>query len=320
MLDTERRPERAASEAVAAGEELSIPAADGRPLAATLFMPPGGAPGGAVAAAPLTVIAGGTGIPRRYYARFAAWLAERGRPVLTFDYRDSGGSRTGPIQGSKVRMRDWCILDVPGVLAWGAREHGVGSPGRPLHWVGHSLGGFATGLAHNNHLIARQLSIAALSGYWRNMAAPERYRVLLAMGGLGPLIVRARGYFPGVLLGGDDLPGPAFLEWRRWCMSPGFLFDDPTLPEAANFARLRAPMRFAQVEDDTWATPAAVEAMAARFTGAAERSMWSIRLAQSGARRIGHHGFFRAEHRDTLWPTALAWLDTLSPLAGRGSG
>jgi predicted alpha/beta hydrolase len=42
-----------------------------------------------------------------------------------------------------VRMRDWCILDVPGVLAWAAREH----PGRPIHWVGHSMGGFATGLA-----------------------------------------------------------------------------------------------------------------------------------------------------------------------------
>jgi len=315
MLDTERSgPGRAAREALATGEAFGIPAEDGRLLAATLFAPPDGL----AAAPPLTVIAGGTGIPRRYYARFAAWLAERGRPVLTFDYRDSGGSLTGSIKGSTVRMRDWCILDVPGILAWGEREHA----GRPLHWVGHSLGGFATGLAHNNRLIARQLSIAALSGYWRNMAVPERYRVFLAMGGLGPLVVRARGYFPGALLGGEDLPGPAFLEWRRWCMSPGFLFDDPTLPEAANFAGLRAPVRFGQIEDDTWATPAAVEAMAARFTGAAERSMWSIRLADSGARRIGHHGFFRSEHHATLWPAALAWLDAdpLSPLAGRGLG
>jgi len=306
MLDTEQsRSDRAAPETLATGEELSIPAADGRLLAATLFVPPGGA----AAAGPLTIIAGGTGIPRRYYARFAAWLAACGRPVLTFDYRDSGGSRSGShsgsLRGSKVRMRDWCILDVPGILAWGAREHA----GRPLHWVGHSLGGFATGLAHNNHLIARQLSIAALSGYWRNMAVPERYRVLLAMGGLGPLIVRTRGYFPGVLLGGEDLPGPAFLEWRRWCMSPDFLFNDPTLPEAANFARLRAPVRFGQVEDDTWATPAAVAALAVRFTGSAERSTWSIRLADSGARRIGHHGFFRSEHHATLWSAALDWLD-----------
>ena len=36
---------------------------------------------------------------------------------------------------------------------------------------------------------------------------------------------------------------------------------------------------------------------------------WRIRLADSGARRIGHHGFFRSEHRDTLWPAAAEWLD-----------
>jgi predicted alpha/beta hydrolase len=92
-------------------------------------------------------------------------------------------------------------------------------------------------------------------------------------------------------------------------MSPGFMFDDLPFPETANFARFRAPIRFGQVEDDVWATPAAVSAIAARFTGSTDRSIWSIRLAESGARRIGHHGFFRAEHRDTLWPAAAEWLD-----------
>ena len=285
----------------AAGEDVAIPAEDGRLLAASLFAPVGGA----AATSPLTVIAGGTGIARRYYARFAAYLAERGRLALTFDYRDTGGSRSGPLKGSKVRMRDWCTLDIPGIVAWAASAHAK----RPIHWVGHSLGGFATGLAHNNHLIARQLGIAALSGYWRNMAFPERYRVLVAMGVLGPLAIRARGYLPGVLMGGEDMPGPAFLEWARWCMSPQFLFDDPTLPEAANFARFRAPIRFAQIEDDAWATLAAVESMADRFTGSADRSLWRIRLADAGAKRIGHHGFFRAEHRDTLWAAAAEWLD-----------
>jgi predicted alpha/beta hydrolase len=310
MLDTERsrpdvppQPSPKADQAPdrAAGEDIRVAAEDGRLLAATLFTPPSGAG----PAAPLTVIGGGTGIPRRFYARFAAWLAARGRLALTFDYRDTGDSRTGSLTGSRVRMRDWCLLDVPGLIAWSAGEHS----GRPLHWVGHSLGGFATGLAPNGHLVCRQLNIGTLSGYWRHMAAPERYRVRAMMGGLGPLIARAFGYFPGALLGGEDLPGPAFLEWRRWCMSPGFLFDDLPFPEIANFAFFRAPIRFGQVEDDAWGTQAAVSAIAARFTGSTDRSLWPIRLADSGAKRIGHHGFFRSEHRDTLWRTAAEWLD-----------
>ena len=81
------------------GREVAIPAADGRLLAATLFEPHShageqGAP---------TVIAGGTGIARRYYARFAAYLAERGRVALTFDYRDIAGSRSGPL-GQTLRV------------------------------------------------------------------------------------------------------------------------------------------------------------------------------------------------------------------------
>ena len=147
---------------------------------------------------------------------------------------------------------------------------------------GHSLGGYATGLAHNSHLIARQLNIAALSGYWRHMAVPERYRVLLAMGALAPLVIRARGYFPvRSWVARTCRARPSWMA--TLVLLPGIPVHDPTLPEAANFARLRAPVRFGQVEDDPWGTPAAVNAIAAHFTGSADRSIWPIRLADAGA-------------------------------------
>ena len=283
--------------------QVEIPAADGRPLAATVYARPQPAGDG-----PVTVIAAGAGISRRYYGRFATFLAERGRPAITFDYRDIGGSRSGSLKQSKVRMRDWCILDVPGVLTWAAREY----PGRPIHWVGHSMGGFATGLAHNSHLIARQLNIATLNGYWGRMASPERYRVRILMGNLGVPIARALGFLPGFLMGGEDMPGPAFVEWAGWCMTPDFLFADDTLAERSNFARYRAPVRFAQIEDDVWGTPAAVDEMARHFRTSVDHSTWRISLADAGAAKIGHHGFFRDQFRDTLWPKALAWLDGAS--------
>jgi predicted alpha/beta hydrolase len=283
-----------------AGRELSIPAADGRPLAVTLYEPTTPP----AADAPITIVAGGAGIQRRFFGRFAAYLAERGRLALTFDYRDIGGSRQGSLKGSRVLMRDWCLIDVPGVIDWVRRKY----PERPIHWVGHSMGGFATGLAPNNHLIARQLNVATLSGYWGRMASPERYRVLVLMGYASPPIVRALGYFPGVLMGGEDMPGPAFLEWRGWCMQPEFLFADRTLAETRNFPKLEASLRVAQISDDPWGTGAAVDHMTAHYTGSVECSVWRITPADAGVAKIGHFGFFRPEMRETLWRKAVDWL------------
>jgi len=295
MLDVSDR-----TAAGARSTRLTIIASDGTELEATLFEPGKPIP----ANASLIIIGGAAGVPSRYYARFAAYLADLGHPVLTFDYRDIGLSRRGSLQGSPTRMRDWCATDTPAVIDWAIRSY----PGRPLHWIGHSLGGFATGLAHNNTAIARQLSVATLSGYWRLMSSPERYRVRVLMGSVAPSVVRLAGYFPGWLMGGEDMPGPAFLEWTRWCMHPEFIFGDATLTETKYLAQFRAPIRFAQIEDDVWGTPAAVEHIASHFTANAERSIWSIRLADTGAKRIGHHGFFREQFRATLWPAAYAWL------------
>lgn len=288
------------ADAPVTSRELTVQTDDGWDLAATLHEPAGGL----ATRAPVVVVAAGAAIQRRFYARFAAFLAERGVPVLTFDYRDIGGSRRGPIAGSSVRMRDWCVHDVPGVIAWAARTY----PGRPLHWVGHSMGGFATGLAHNNRLIARQLNVTTLNGYWGRMASPEKWRVLVMMGGMGPLIVRTVGYMPGRMMGGEDMPGPAFLEWRGWCMTPQFLFGDATLAERANFPNFAAPLRCIQVSDDPWGTEAAVAEMTGHYTGSVDRSIWRVTPAEAGVPKIGHFGFFRPEVRESLWKPAADWL------------
>jgi predicted alpha/beta hydrolase len=288
------------ADAAVMSRDIAIPAEDSFALAGTLFEPAARP----ASSAPLVVIAPGAAIQRRFYARFATYLAEKGATVATFDYRAIGGSRRGSLKGSAVRMRDWCILDVPGVLAWAARIH----PGRPIRWVGHSMGGFATGLAHNNYLVARQLNVATLSGYWGRMASPERWRVLLMMGGIAPFIVRAVGYMPGRLLGGQDMPPQAFLEWRRWCMAREFLFADETLSERANFAKLTAPLLCVQIADDPWGTEAAVAHMTGHYTGSVARSIRQVTPAEAGVKAIGHFGFFRPELREPVWRPAADWL------------
>src|SRR6476469_3350105 len=83
-------------------------------------------------------------------------------------------------------------------------------------------------------------------------------------------------------MGGEDLPGPAFLEWMGWCMEPEFLFGDDTLPERRHFPEFRAPIRFVQVADDPWGTPAAVGHMAQHFSASVDRSIWRATPTEAG--------------------------------------
>jgi predicted alpha/beta hydrolase len=281
--------------------DVAIAADDGYHLASTLFEPASGTPH-----APITIIAGATGVPRSFYARFATYLAEQGRIALTFDYRGIGGSLKGHVRHSPARFRDWGILDTPGVLAWAAATY----PKRPIHWVGQSYGGFATGLAHNNLLVSRQLSVSTMTADVRYVASRfERTRIAALLFVAGPVLTQTHGYLPGWMNGGADLPKHVLLEWAAWVRSPGFLFGQTDLPEQKHFATLTAPLRFAYMEDDAWISRTGVDDLAQRYTNATERTVWPVTLRESGADKIGHIGFFRSEFKSTLWPKALAWLD-----------
>jgi predicted alpha/beta hydrolase len=99
-----------------------------------------------------------------------------------------------------------------------------------------------------------------------------------------------------------------FEQWTRWVMSPRYLFDDATLAGLANFAKYRGGMRALCMTDDPWATRPAVELLCSGFTSI-KPEILSIAPADADATKIGHLGFFRPEHRDTLWRGAAEWLE-----------
>ena len=117
-----------------AEQRVVLPTSDGLELQATLFEPQ-------VQARAVAMLAPATGVPQRYYAPFARWLALQGYAVITFDYRGMGASPAGAQPPS---MRDWMLEDLPAVLR--AAKHRaspqVGTRRLPLLWVGHSLGGW----------------------------------------------------------------------------------------------------------------------------------------------------------------------------------
>jgi predicted alpha/beta hydrolase len=74
-----------------------------------------------------------------------------------------------------------------------------------------------------------------------------------------------------------------------------------------NFANYKGPMRALCMADDPWATRPAVELLCSGFTSTTPEIL-TIAPADADARKIGHFGFFRSEHRDTLWRSAAEWL------------
>ena len=85
---------------------------------------------------------GGTGIPRQFYAAFAAHLAGRGFTVLSYDYRGGIGGSEKP---GAATIDQWGSIDQPSMLDHLAEL----CPGAPLGIVGHSFGGQVLGLADN---------------------------------------------------------------------------------------------------------------------------------------------------------------------------
>jgi predicted alpha/beta hydrolase len=287
-------------------DDITVPAADGYKLAATLFLPRG-------AKRHAVLINSATATPRKIYRGFAGYLAHRGCAVLTYDYRGIGGSRQKAVEGYnqpkslvgfKASMSDWAALDTTAAVNWmRERYHNM-----PLGYVGHSFGGQALGLLANNTEVSRALLIAAQAAYWKLMASPERYRVYTMMNFIGGPLTRLLGYAPGWSGIGEDLPKEAFLQWARWVMSPHYLFDEKNLAGLPNFAKYNGALRAICLADDPWATRPAVGLLCSGFT-AIEPDILTVTPAEVGAARIGHFGFFRPDHRDTLWRGAAEWLE-----------
>ncbi|MBR0827687.1 alpha/beta fold hydrolase [Bradyrhizobium manausense] len=285
-------------------DDITFPATDGYALAGSLFLP-------RATKRHAVLISSATAVPRKIYRGFASYLAHRGCAVLTYDYRGIGDSRQQAmvgynqpksLVGFKASMSDWAALDAAAAVRWmRERYHGL-----PLAYIGHSFGGQALGLIENNSEIARAAFVASQAGTWKLMTPPENYRVFALMNLVGVPISRLLGYAPGWLGIGEDLPQGVFLQWAEWVSSPRYLFDSK-LPALQNFAKYKGELRALSFTDDPWATRSAVELLCSGFT-AIKPEVLSVRPADVGIAKIGHFGFFRPEHRDTLWRGVAEWI------------
>lgn len=277
--------------------DFTFNAADGTPLAGTLFEPPETAKGA-------VLIAGALGVTKRFYSPFAQWLTARGYWVMTFDLRGIGASRQTmhkhSLKGLDADMLTWARLD------FSAAVHRLSelNCGEPITLVGHSLGINHAGMtdAATQRRVGHAISVAAGAGFWRDWAAPSRRVAPLMLHVAVPLLTPLFGYFPGKWLGMvGDLPGPAARQWARWCRHPDFAWGAE--PDKVMPSLLSARFRIDAISftDDEAMTQTCTRKLMAAFANA-RNTLHVIAPTDVGLTAIGHLGAFRRANSAELWP------------------
>lgn len=255
------------------------------------------------------VIASAMGVPRRIYRHLAAGLAGRGLEVLTFDYRGTGGSGR-PRRGFRAALDDWARLDVAAALRRSAER----AAGRPVFYLGHSVGGQLLGLVPDDarRSVAAAVLVAAQSGHWRHWDPWRRPWMLLNWYVLVPGLSHLFGRLPMRLVaGGEDVPQGVGLQWARWGRRRGYVLTSALAEGGAAFARLRVPLRSYALEDDrTFAPLPAVAELLRCYSGASPGELRVVRPADLGVARIGHFGWLKPAFERTLWDEIAVWLES----------
>ncbi len=278
--------------------ELRIAAKDGYVVAATLFAPKGPARG-------VVLLASAIGVKRRFYARFATYLAEGGLATLTLDYRGIGDSRPASLRGFETTLHDWAELD----LAAAATELHARFPDLPLLWVGHSVGGQLMGFVPEAKVHAAMF-VASQSGYFGHWNGLGFALMATLWHAAIPGIVPLAGYLPSRVLGlGEDLPAGVATEWARWGRDPDYLLLHARERHGGAFLTYEGPLRSLTIADDAYAPARAVRALVDCYPFAA-REVVRVRPRDVGVTKIGHFGFFAPRFRRTLWSDARAWLSS----------
>jgi predicted alpha/beta hydrolase len=291
------------------GERWVLASADGTPVAARVFRGP--------RVERVLVLYSAAACPKLLYAAFAAWLAQRGWAVLSFDYRGIGESASAATLGAGTGLQQWAqdgqAVAAAAVQAW---------PGLPLVVLGHSIGGMLAGtLPHP--AVRGMLTVGSQQCYWRDWS-PRWLPVFAALWMLGfPLAARLQGHVPGRWFGmPENVPGGVARQWSLACRSAALpsqalngAGDDavaagaePQAPATpAGLARFARPVVAYAIADDPIGTPRAVRRLHAHFPQA------QLRLHRPG-QPLGHFGVF-ARRGQGLWPEFETTLRQLADAA-----
>ena len=250
------------------------------------------------------VMASATGVPQGFYRAFAEYANTQGFQVISFDYRGIAASAPADLSQMHMSYLDWGRYDLTAAIACAAVDR------LPIFVVGHSYGGQALGLCQNHHLVRAMYCFGTGAGWTGYMPMPERLKVLSFWNLIFPALVAYYGYLPWEKLGmGANLPRDVYVQWKKWCQSPHYFFDDPAYSHLhPQFAQVQCPIYAVSALDDLWALPASREAFMQHYRTAPLHYI-DIQPEQYGLNSIGHMGYFR-KSAQALWQVMLERFST----------
>lgn len=245
-------------------------------------------------------------VSQTYYQGFCEYLADAGFDVMSFDFRGVGQSKTRHIREYRdIGFLAYAEYDYPEVVNTMLEKF----PDQKLFIVGHSVGGWMPALTKISGKIDGLITVAALSGYWRLIAKPDRYLHWLAWYFIAPVAIKIYGYWPGWAGMKADTSAALGLDFAHWAKKPGFVFDEPRINATEHANRFLGHLHLFQIADDSWGTPDAVKAVHDRYPNSKSRTIEVVEPKKFGIPFIGHFNFFRSAHRDTLWALVLKRLN-----------
>lgn len=272
-------------------KDLRIPTLDGVVIAAQLYQK-------VEHPSRVVIINSATAVLQGIYTKFADSLSKESVAVITYDYRGIGKSKYRSLKEETAPMSEWALKDAQAVFDYALQNY----PQSAISMLGHSFGGQCIGLLNGVEKIDRILLVGAQVGYWRNFPMKSWPYLLSVWYILFPLLIKIKGYFPAKSLNmGEDLPRNVAWQWRKWCLTPNYLFNEvgSSLPD--NFAKVHARGVVFFISDDTLAPEKSIRKLIPQYKNI-HFTEYRLTPEQFGVPFIGHFGVFKSQFSNSIWP------------------
>ncbi len=249
------------------------------------------------------VIGSALGVPRRIYRVFSEFLNLQGYSVLAFDYRSSGP------QGSDehLSVSQWGLQDLEAAF-----QHMLAlSNGKPVFHLGHSIGGQVAGLADSLPKIQGMIFVASSFPFWKRWPMPQRITMAIMFKLLVPVIAKFTTSFPSKAIGlsADNLPSVLVAEWSRWMGKDDYLLDPAFGLDNQGYQSRKGPVLAFGFDDDNMVPEASFDKLLSAYPNTDIQRRW---VATRATGPIGHMGFFKNKHKESLWQECVEWLEVQS--------